>query len=211
MTYIDNSIKSYLKIFIVGIFIGCITRLLDFFSLETLWSFSSIQTALGFWIITNTLIVVFSSSNIAAGVSSFLYMFGMTLSFYGLLPILGIYFPTYADGFRLSLFLMFTIFSNPFEVSAYNLFYWNNDKLYNSILHALPVGALFSETVAVFINLVIHHTFLFQFIMDITGGILFMVFFSKKVKNKRLYFITILISMILFYFALYHREVSTWF
>ena len=81
--------KSYIKIFLIGILVGCITRLLDYCSLDTLWSWSSVQTLLGFWMISNTVIVVKSSSNKCAGISSFLYMFGMTLSFYGLQAILG--------------------------------------------------------------------------------------------------------------------------
>lgn len=211
MLSIENNIKSYIKLFIVGIVIGLITRLLDLVSMDTLWGFSSIQTLLGFWIITNTLIVLLSSSNMAAGLGSFLYMFGMILSFYGSQPILGIYFPKFTDNFRLSLFLMFTILSIPCAIAAYILFYWNKDKIYNSILYALPVGALFSETLAIAINLAIHQTFLFQFIMDITAGIIFAKLFFKKAKNKGLYFVSIIVSLIIFYFVLYHREVSTWF
>ena len=55
--------KSYIKIFLIGILVGCITRLLDYCSLDTLWSWSSVQTLLGFWMISNTVIVVKSSSN----------------------------------------------------------------------------------------------------------------------------------------------------
>ena len=86
---LTHSMKSYITIFLVGILVGCICRLTDYCPADTLWSFSSIQTLLGFWIITNTIIVLASTSNICAGISSFLYMFGMTLSFYGLQAILG--------------------------------------------------------------------------------------------------------------------------
>lgn len=77
---LTHSMKSYITIFLVGILVGCICRLTDYCPADTLWSFSSIQTLLGFWIITNTIIVLASTSNICAGISSFLYMFGMTLS-----------------------------------------------------------------------------------------------------------------------------------
>ena len=83
-----NTYKSYTAIFVIGILVGCICRLLDYFPADTLWSFSSPQTLFGFWIITNTIIVMLSTSNICAGISSFLYMFGMTLSFYALQAIL---------------------------------------------------------------------------------------------------------------------------
>ena len=86
-----NTYKSYTSIFVIGILVGCICRLLDYFPADTLWSFSSPQTLFGFWIITNTIIVMLSTSNICAGISSFLHMFGMTLSFYALQAILGIF------------------------------------------------------------------------------------------------------------------------
>ena len=71
---LTHSTKSYIKIFLVGTLVGGICRLADYFPADTLWSFSSIQTLLGFWIITNTIIVLLSASNICAGISSFLYI-----------------------------------------------------------------------------------------------------------------------------------------
>ena len=159
-TIINKNIKivksykqSYLKVFVSGILIGFLTRLLDFCSMDSLWGFSSIQTLLGFWLITNTLIVLLSSSNLVAGIISFIYMcaFAMTLSFYALQPILGIFIP------------LFTILSIPCALAAYILYYWNEDKVYNSILYALPIGALLSETIATFVNLLINHIFYFNF------------------------------------------------
>lgn len=208
MIGLKNDIKSYIRIFLVGIVIGCLTWLLDFCSLDTLWSFSSIQTALGFWMITNTLIVLCSSSNLVAAISSFLYMFGMTLSFYGLQTILGMYIPMFSDGFRFSLLLMFTILSIPCSIAAFVLYYWNKDNLYNSILYALPMGALFAETISISVNLIINHTFLFQFLMDLIVGIIFAVAFFKKAKSKWLYCISVFISLIIFYFPYIIEKLS---
>ena len=202
--------KSYIKIFLIGILVGCITRLLDYCSLDTLWSWSSVQTLLGFWMISNTVIVVKSSSNKCAGIISFLYMFGMTLSFYGLQAILGMFIPMFSDGFRFSLFIMFTILSIPCAIAAFVLYYWNRDKFYNSILYSLPVGALFSETVAIAIKFYMTHTFLFQLLMDGIGTIAFGVLFFRRVKNRYVYLFSIIISFLVFYFILYHREVLTW-
>ena len=202
--------KSYIKIFLIGILVGCITRLLDYCSLDTLWSWSSVQTLLGFWMISNTVIVVKSSSNKCAEISSFLYMFGMTLSFYGLQAILGMFIPMFSDGFRFSLFIMFTILSIPCAIAAFVLYYWNRDKFYNSILYSLPVGALFSETVAIAIKFYMTHTFLFQLLMDGIGTIAFGVLFFRRVKNRYVYLFSIIISFLVFYFILYHREVLTW-
>ena len=67
---LTHSMKSYITIFLVGILVGCICRLTDYCPADTLWSFSSIQTLLGFWIITNTIIVLASTSNICAGIQA---------------------------------------------------------------------------------------------------------------------------------------------
>lgn len=198
---LKHSIKSYMNIFFVGILIGCICRLLDFFPADTLWSFSSPQTLFGFWIITNTIVVMLSTSNICAGISSFLYMFGMTLSFYGLQAILGMFIPLFSGGFRKSLFVMFTIFSIPCGIAAFILYYWNKDNIFNSVLYSLPVGALAAEAIAVFIYLSKYHTFLFQLLMDIMGVVIFGVVFFRKAKSKKLYVIATIISTLIFYFV----------
>ncbi len=197
---LEHSLKSYIKIFLVGILIGCICRLADYFPADTLWSFSSIQTLVGFWIITNTIIVLLSTSNICAGISSFLYMFGMTLSFYGLQAILGMFIPLFWGGFRRSLFVMYTILSVPCGIAAFILYYWNRDNIFNSVLYSFPVGALASEAIAIFIYFLKYHTFLFQLLMDIAGVIIFFLIFFKKVKSKGLYIFSSIISSLVFYF-----------
>lgn len=207
---LEHTMKSYIKIFFIGILIGCICRLLDYFPADTLWSFSSIQTLLGFWIITNTIIVLLSSSNICAGISSFLYMFGMTLSFYGLQAILGIFIPLYSGGFRTSLFVLFTILSIPCGVAAFILYYWNKDNVFNSVLYSLPIGALVAETIAISIYLSKYHTFLLQLLMNSVGIIVFGILFFRRVKSKAAFAVSVILSTLLFYFVLYHREVSMW-
>ncbi len=172
----------------------------DYFPADTLWSFSSIQTLVGFWIITNTIIVLLSTSNICAGISSFLYMFGMTLSFYGLKAILGMFIPLFSGGFLFSLFVMFTILSIPCAIAAFILYYWNKDSLFNSVLYSLPIGALVSEVIAVSIYFLEHHTFLFQLLMDIIGAIVFLRMFYKKAKSKKIFIIALIISSLAFYF-----------
>lgn len=196
---LKSTMKSYTKIFLIGILVGCICRLTDYFSADTLWSFSSIQTLLGFWIITNTIIVLVSTSNICAGISSFLYMFGMTLSFYGLQAILGMFIPLFSGGFRFSLFVLFTILSIPCAIAAYILYYWNRDNLFNSVLYSLPIGALVSEVIAVSMYFLEYQTFLFQLLMDSIGIIVFFPIFFKRVKSKTLYiFASIVSSLIIF-------------
>lgn len=195
-----HTFKSYSIVFLIGIFVGCICRLLDYCSSDSLWGFSSIQTLLGFWIITNTIIVLLSTSNKCAGISSFLYMFGMTLSFYGLQAILGMFIPLFSGGFRTSLFVLFTLLSIPCAIAAFILYYWNKDNPLSSVLYSLPVGALVAETIAIFYYLLQHNTFLFQLIMDIVGVIVFGIIFFKRAKNKKIYIIGIVLSALIFYF-----------
>lgn len=197
---LTHSMKSYITIFLVGILVGCICRLTDYCPADTLWSFSSIQTLLGFWIITNTIIVLASTSNICAGISSFLYMFGMTLSFYGLQAILGMFIPLFSGGFRKSLFILFSLLSIPCAIAAFVLYYWNKDNVLSSLLYSLPVGALVAETIAISFYFLEHHTFLFQLLMDIIGAVVFSVLFFKKVKHRKLYIIGIVLSSLVFYF-----------
>jgi hypothetical protein len=195
----NHSIKFYIKIFLIGIVIGCICRLTDFCPADTLWSFSSTQTLLGFWIISNTIIVLLSTSNICAGISSFLYMFGMTLSFYGLQAILGMFIPLFSGGFHFSLFLLFTVLSIPCAISAFILYYWNREHIFNSILYSLPVGALVSEVIAISIYFLENHTFLFQLLMDSIGTVIFLFMFYKRAKSKILFLISSVISSFIFY------------
>lgn len=199
---LTHSTKSYIKIFLVGTLVGGICRLADYFPADTLWSFSSIQTLLGFWIITNTIIVLLSTSNICAGISSFLYMFGMTLSFYGLQAILGMFIPLFSGGFRKSLFILFTLLSIPCAIAAFVLYYWNKDNALSSLLYSLPLGALVAEIIAIFYNILQHNrfAFLFQLIMDIVGTIVFGIIFFKRVKYKKIYIVGIVLSALIFYF-----------
>ncbi len=192
--------SSYITIFFIGILAGCACRLSDYFPADTLWSFSSTQTLVGFWIISNTVIVLLSTSNICAGLSSFLYMFGMTLSFYGLKAILGTFIPRFYGPFQTNLFVMYTVLSIPCGVAAFILYYWNRDSVFNSVLYSLPVGALAGEMVAVFLYFLSHHTFLFQLLMDSIGVVIFFGLFFRKAKSKGLYVAASVISTLWAYF-----------
>ncbi len=108
----QNTIKSYFTIVILGIAMGIVTRLTDFFPADTLWSFSSIATHFGFWMVTSTLIIYYSSSNINAGMNVFLYLFAMSFSFYFLQYILEFFLRRFDnEGFKHSLFFLYTAMS----------------------------------------------------------------------------------------------------
>ena len=196
---LKHGVGSYAGIFTVGLLVGVLCRLLDLCPADTLWSFSSPQTLFGFWIITNTVIVLMSTSHICAGLSSCLYMFGMAVSFYGAQPLLGAFFPAFDNGFKTSLFVLYAALSIPCGVAAFILYDWNRDHVFNSVLYALPIGALASEAVAVAIYFWTHHTFLFQLSMDLVGVLVFFRLFLPRAKSKRLYVAACLVSTLVFY------------
>ncbi|MBU9743685.1 hypothetical protein KTH81_07600 [Lachnospiraceae bacterium ASD3451] len=135
-------------------------------------------------------------------------MFGMSLSFYGLQAVLGLFIPLFSGGFRLSLFVLFAVLSVPCGIAAFVLYYWNKDTVFNSVLYALPVGFLAAEIIGISIYLSKYHTFLFQLIMDSVGLVLFGILFFKRAKSKIIYMISFVISALIFYFVLYHKAVS---
>lgn len=205
---LKHSLKSYTGIFGIGILAGVFCRMADYFPPDTLWYFSSIQTLFGFWIITNTAVVLLSTSNICAGISSFLYMYGMTLSFYGLQAVLGQFIPLFSGGFRQSLFLIYSFLSVLCAIAAFILFYWNKGNRLCSILYALPVGALSAEVIAVFIYFLKQHTFLFQLLMDIAGTLVFGIMFYRRAKGKGLYVISLMVSLFVFFMLFFRSSLN---
>lgn len=201
---LKNNWKSYLAVLLCGIFAGVATRLTDYCGADTLWSFSFIATLYGFWIISVTVIVLLSTSNLCAGVCSFLYLFGMTVSFYGLLYVLGLYLPRFHnDGFQTSLFLMYTGLSACCGIGAALLYVWERNTRIGAVLYALPVGALLAEAVGTGVYLVNRSTFLFQFLMDIVAAVIFGVLFFKRTAHKGIYGVAVLLGTAAVYMLIY--------
>ena len=92
-----DSCKSYLFVVGLGSLAGIITRLSDIFPHDSLWSFSSIATLFGFWMLTVTLVIYFSCSNKNAATNTLLYLFSMNLSFYLLKYLLGFFVSSFHD------------------------------------------------------------------------------------------------------------------
>lgn len=196
--------ESYIIMFLIGIAAGTITRLTDFLSNNSLWSFSSIATLFGFWIFSITIIVSCSSSNKRAGINTFLYMFGMTISFYVLEYLLGMFLPRFDNGgFRTSLFIIYTVLSLVCGMGGFLLYFWNRKNNFASILYALPVSALLAETVGVAIYLFTNQIYLFQLLFDLSCTIGFGILFFKKANNKILYSMTSVIVAVMVYLIIY--------
>ena len=87
--------KEFINWFFWGIMVGVITRLSDFFDYDHFLSLSSISTLFGFWIVSITMITIKSHSRKQAFIHTFLYMFSMTCSNYGLKYVLGFFISLY--------------------------------------------------------------------------------------------------------------------
>ncbi|WP_342429995.1 hypothetical protein [Neobacillus sp. FSL H8-0543] len=201
---LDGSIKSSSFLIGLGLLAGIITRLTDFFPYDDLWSFSSIATLFGFWMLTVTLVIYVSSSNKNAAINVFLYLFGMNFSFYFLKYILGFFVPRFYDeGFQWNLFILYNILALVCSAIAYVLYFWNKDNKLSSFLYALPVSGLVAETIGISIYLYNNHTFLFQLIFDFLSLIVLGCWFYKKANNKLIYIMTIVAVSSIVYFVVY--------
>ena len=201
---LKNHWRSYGAVFLCGLLAGIATRLTDFLDAGTLWSFPSVATLFGFWVISVTVIVLLSSSNLCAGVSSFFYMFGMTFSFYASPLILAEYFPSlFQKEFKTSLFLLYSFLSAGCGVGAFVLRFWERKTKLNAVLYALPVGALLAEAVGTAVCLIGHSIFLFQFLLDLSGAAAFGILFFRRAESKGLYLVCVLLWAAALYFILY--------
>lgn len=195
---------SYISIFLVGTIMGIITRLTDLLPNADLWSFSSIATLFGFWIVSITIIVCCSISNKNSALNVFLYMFGMTISFYVSQYILGQFFSKFDnDGFKTNLFLIYSVLSVICGIGGYILYFWNKENKFNSFLLALPISALLAEGIGTLIYLVNNNTFLFQVMFDFICALVLGFLFYKKSNNKKIYIITMITISIIIYLIIY--------
>ncbi len=203
---ISDNIKSYSALFLIGMAAGILCRLTDFLPYEeSLWSLPSIATLFGFWIASVGIITYLSSSNKGAFINSFLYMFGMTICFYGLKYILGFYMPRFSNEgqFQTDLFLVYSVFSVACGIGSFVLYFWNRQNAFNSFLYAFPTSGMLAEAVACLIVLRNSHMLLAQTIFDFAFGLLFGVWLYKRACNKMLYIGTVIIVTVLVFLLVY--------
>lgn len=204
--------KSYFVLFLIGMAAGILCRLTDFFPYEeSLWSFPSIATLFGFWIASVGIITCLSSSNKSAFINSFLYMFGMTISFYGLKYILGFYISRFSNEgqFQTDLFIVYSILSVVCGIGSFVLYFWNRQNVFNSFLYALPASGMLAEAAACLIVLCNSHMLLAQTIFDIVFGLLFGILLYKKAHNKMFYIGTVIIVAVLVFLLVYKPFLRT--
>lgn len=197
--------KSYLFVAGIGLLAGIITRVSDIFPFDTLWSFSSIATLFGFWMLTTTLVIYFSCSNKNAAINVSVYLLSMSFSFYFLKYILGFFFSRFQDaGFNWHLFLVYGIFVLGCGGVGYVLYFWNKGNKMSNVLYALPIGGLAAETIGVGMYLVINHSFLFQLIFDFSSLAILGWYFYSKSSNKLIFIMTV-VSVSLMGYILFYR------
>ena len=206
--------QSYLRkpaiIFVIGILAGILCRLSDLFPYESLWSLSSIATLFGFWIASVTVITMHSTSHRAAFANTFLYLFGMTLAFYALKYMLGVFVPQFDnDGaFQTRLFLLYTGLSLLCGLGSAVLYFWNKPCWYNSILNALPAGALLAEGIACGIVLMTRHMLLGQTLFDLMTATWLSAALGKKASNKFVFLCTLVVITAIVFHVVYQNWIT---
>lgn len=188
----ERAAKQWPIMILLGLIAGVLTRLTDFCPAGGLWSMNSIATLFGFWMVTVTLVICVSTSNLRAAANVLLYLFCMNTAFYGLKYLLGRFLPQFDGAFQWDLFWLYNGLALACAVVSYVLYFWNKGGALGSVLRGLPVGGLLAETVGVGLYLSAQHTFLFQFLFDLAGLALIGWWFFKKAKSKPAYLAAVL-------------------
>lgn len=146
----------------------------------------------------------------AAFTNTFLYLFGMTLAFYALKYLLGVFVPQFAnDGaFQTKLFLLYTGLSLICGLGSAVLYFWNNPRWYSGILYALPAGALLAEGIACGIVLMTRHMLLGQTMFDLMAAAYFGVALGKKAQNKFVFLCALVVVAAIVFHVVYQNWVT---
>ncbi len=197
--------RFYLLMFLVGGLAGSVCRLSDFFPYDSLWGLSSIATLFGFWIASVGVITYLSVSNIGAFMNTFLYMFGMTCSFYGLKYLLGFFIPLFSnDGrFQMELFLVYSVLAVVCGVGSFVLYFLNRKDWVGAVLCALPASGMLAEAVGCLLVLFNKRMLLGQTIFDFVFALGFGILFFKRAGHKVLYMVTMVVVTVVVYGVVY--------
>lgn len=198
--------KSYFTVFLIGMIVGVLCRLTDFLPYEeSLWSIPSAATLFGFWIASVGIITCLSSSNKGAFINSFLYMFGMTICFYGLKYLLGFWIERFSNEgqFQTNLFIVYSALSVVCGIGSFILYFWNRQNVFNSFLYALPAAGMLAEAAACLFVLYNRHMLLAQTLFDFAVGLAFGVGMYRKAYHKIHYIGTMIAVGVVVFFLVY--------
>lgn len=188
--------------FLIGLAIGILTRLTDFLP-PGIWGIQSVATLFGFWIVSVVIIILLCPSAKKACLLVFLYLFGMTLSFYLSKYLLGLFLLRFSGPFSWNLFFFYSIFSIGCAGIGFGLWFWNQGGKLGSVLRGLPIGGLLAETIGLGFYFGLHHTYLFQLLFDFVFVLLFGIAFFRKSQSKVLYLLTVFLLASIGYFFFY--------
>lgn len=196
--------------FLIGILAGILCRLSDLFPYESLWSLSSIATLFGFWIASVSVITMYSASHTAAFRNTFLYLFGMTLAFYALKCLLGVFVPQFDNNgaFQTKLFWIYAGSSLLCGLGSAVLYFWNDSRWYGAVLCALPAGALLAEEIACGILLMTRHMLLGQTIFDLAAAAWFTSVMGKRARNKFVFLCTLAAVTAMVFHIVYQKWIT---
>ncbi len=199
-----HGLGPYALVFLAGLLAGVATRLTDFCDGGSLWGFHAVATLFGFWIISVTAIVLLSASNLCAAISTFLYLFGMTTSFYALRYFLDAQVFRYEDAaFPSGLFFLYAALSLACGAGAFILYAWEKKSRWGAVLYALPVGALLAESLGVAAYLAGHGTYLSQLLLDLAGALYFGLLFYRRTAYRPLYLAAVCAVAVIVYGVVY--------
>ena len=176
--------SSFIKVILTGIAAGSLCALLDLFPAENIWTFSSFSGSLGFWAVSAMLILMQSETRILAGINTFLYFAFMNASFFFVHLILPFEYPRVASlDVAVQQSLVWLIPSFICGIFALPTYQAHKDDLWGIIALSLPCGLLLSESISTYLSAFINHKYLFQALVD-TAGLILLVTFYKKEKNR---------------------------
>lgn len=205
LKYLDNDIRSYSMVVIIGSIAGAICALLDIFPNDNIWVFSSFSGSIGFWAITGTIVLMQSSKVWVAAINTFIYFAFMNTMFFFVYLLLPIGYPRVGN---VSEAIMESLgWLKPSAICglcAIVVYRAKKDNLLGTIALSLPLGAISYEAITRGATVIINRKYLFQTIIDIVGIILLVILYRG---TKKPYVLVGCIMMIACMLLAYHLTI----
>ena len=189
---------SFIKVIVFGICMGILCALLDLFSNNNIWTFSSFSGSLGFWAITGMLVLMQSDNWKLAIINTFIYFGFMNTAFFFTHIMLPFEFPRLTgvdNAFIQSLIWLIPSFIC--GIIAIVPYQAKNNNKWGVLALSLPLGLLVFESISTFCSVIINHKYLFQTIIDINGFIILFLLYNGEKKKIHVLLTSILIGLIL--------------
>ena len=190
-----DNIKSYLLVFLLSILAGLSVVTCLILPNNNLWSFSYWSSCTyGFWIFTTSLIVLLSEKRKTAIINSSIYIF-MIFLINTIYQSIKMYFNSYTPFDSLmeipinsiNGWLLYSIIPAVICGALGAILYsGRKDKIYSKILCIMPAIFILIETIILFISVFTKQIKLFSAITDLICLILYTIFLTRCVFNKKI-------------------------